>query len=118
MRYPRQRMPVCLLRRSQRPTDCVNGQPLANVRILGDVAVIVVVYERMPIYGIVKRKRRYREKQAHHRIALFRGRKKALRRARFRSFLLGRQSRDLTTEDTEEHRGGNRKGTRLGIADR
>ena len=111
MRDPRQRMPVGLLGRRQRPADCVNGQPLAYVRILRYVAVIVVIHERMPIYGIVKRKCRYGEKQTYYRIALLGRRKQARRLARLRSFFLGRQQRDLITENTEEHRGGNREGT-------
>src|SRR5580692_9275936 len=72
------------------------------MRILRDVGVIVIIHKRMPARRVVEPKRRYREKQAHHWISLFRRREWTLRLARSYGFFLGWQQKDLTTEDTED----------------
>ncbi len=72
MRHPGKGMPVRLLGRSQRPGESVGGQALADVRILGDVTVIVVIHERVMVDRVVERQRDHREKQADDGIALLR----------------------------------------------
>jgi hypothetical protein len=46
---------------------------LPDVRVLGDVAVIVVIYKRMMVDGVIERERQNCEEQAHNLIALFGG---------------------------------------------
>ena len=53
VRHPSQRMPVRLLRRGQGPRNRIGSQALADVRIIDDIAVVVIVHERMAIDGIV-----------------------------------------------------------------
>ena len=77
MRHPGQRMPVRLLGRSQRPGESIGGQPLPHVRILGDVAVIVIIHEGMAVDRVVERERDDRQQQAHDRVPLLRIRKQA-----------------------------------------
>ena len=70
VRHPGERMPVGLLGRGQSPFESIGGQALTNVRVLGDVTVIVIVHEGMAIDGVVESQRYHREKQADDRVAL------------------------------------------------
>ena len=72
------------------------------MRILGDVAVIVIVHKRMAIDGVVERERNDCEQQAGDWVAFFGRGEDARRLLRGRGFLGGRQLQDLTTEDTED----------------
>ena len=74
------------------------------MQVLGDVAVVVIIHERMTVNRIVERERNHREQQACNRIPLLGIGKQA-------DLVLGRQQLDLTTEDSTEHRGGNTEGT-------
>ena len=75
VREPGERMPVGLLRRRKCPADRFRSESGANVGILGYITVIIVIYEWMLVYGVVKCQSGDREQQAKHRAALARGSK-------------------------------------------
>ena len=75
-------MPVCLLGRGDCPSDGTCRETLPHVRVLGDVAVIVIIDERMPVHRIVERECNQREKKRRNRDWIFLG-----------------QQQDLNTED-------------------
>ena len=54
-------MPVRLLGRRERPLESIGGQPLTNVRIVDDVAVVIIVGKGMAIDRVVQRERHHRE---------------------------------------------------------
>ena len=121
VRHPGERMPVRLLSRSQRPGEGFSSQALTNMGILSDVAVIVIIYKRVPIDGIVESQREHREKQTHNRIALLRRRKNNGRFSRRHSCSCGRQYEDLITEGTDntgEETGKTRGTTIVDLLDR
>ena len=57
VRHPGEWMPVRLLGRGQRPRDGIGGQSLTEVRVVDDIAVIIVVHERVAVDRVVKRER-------------------------------------------------------------
>src|SRR5579872_5301201 len=91
-------MPIRLLGRSQRPLESRGGQPLAYVRVLGDVAVVIVVDERMVIDRVVKRERDHGQQQTRDGIASLQRRKQTQRLLCGCSFIYGRQQQNLTTK--------------------
>ncbi len=50
MREPSDGMPICVLGRRECPLDGVGSQAVADMRIFRDVAIIVVVHERMLVH--------------------------------------------------------------------
>jgi hypothetical protein len=73
--YPGEWMPVRLFGGSQGPRDGLASQSIADVRILRDISIVIVVNKWVVVYGIVEKQRNHREKQAYHRVPLFGGRK-------------------------------------------
>ena len=67
-------MPVGLLGCGDRPGDRAARQALTDMRVFGDVTVVVVVDEGMAVDRIVECQRDDGQKKTHHRIALFSGR--------------------------------------------
>ncbi len=97
MRQPGERMPVSLLGSGHGPSDGVPVQALVDVRVLGDVAVVVIIDEGMAVDRVVERQGRDYQKKAQDDIALF-GRREKTCGLSWR----GWQRKDLTTEDTED----------------
>ena len=83
-------MPVGLFGRGQSPGESASGQSLAYVRVLGDVTVIVVIYEGMPVDRVINCQCQNSQQQAQSRIALLGGREEA-------NVAWGGQYQDLTT---------------------
>ncbi len=71
VRQPREWMPVSLLLGSESPGDCVPTQAVADVRVLGDVAVVVIIDEGVAIDRVVERQTSRHEQEAQNYIALF-----------------------------------------------
>ena len=72
VRQPGERMPVSLLRGSEGPSDRVPAQPVADVRILGDIAVVVIIDEGMAVDRVIERQRGYHKQEAQNYVAFFR----------------------------------------------
>ena len=53
MGHPRHRMPVGCIARGQRPLHSLPMQAGFDVHVVGDVIGIVVIGERLPVYGVV-----------------------------------------------------------------
>src|SRR5579862_509056 len=83
MREPGQRMPISLLGRSERPTDRIPAEAGANVRILGDVTIVIVVDETMPVNRVIDRQRGHYEQKRKNKIPLLRRSKQASVALRF-----------------------------------
>ena len=73
VRHPCDRMPVCLLSRGEGPGDGVRSQAILDVRIFGDIDVVIVVYEGMAVYRVVQHQRRNYQEKAENYVALFGG---------------------------------------------
>jgi hypothetical protein len=101
VREPRERMPVSLLHGGEGPGDRVPGHAVVDVRILGDIAIVVVVDERVAIDRIVERQRDYYEQETKDYVAPF-GRREKARWFTTRFSCRSWQQKDLTTEDTED----------------
>ena len=77
VRHPGQRMPVPLFAGSQGPEQRTCCQSLADMRILRDVAVVIVIDEWMASDWIVDRQCDNGQQKADYRISLLRRREKA-----------------------------------------
>ena len=71
VRQPREWMPVSLLLGSKSPGDCVPAQALVDVRIFGDVAVVVIIDEGVAIDRVVERQGSRHQQEAQNYVALF-----------------------------------------------
>src|SRR5258708_21058987 len=60
-------MPVRLLRRCESPLESVRSQALAHMRIFRDVAIIVIVHERMTVHPVVERESNHGKQQRRDR---------------------------------------------------
>ena len=88
-------MPVSLLRGGKGPGKGIPVQTVVDVKVLGDIAVVIVIDKGMAIDRVVERERGDNQQETENDIALFgRGEKTRL--------LRGWQQKDLTTEDTED----------------
>src|SRR5579863_1859519 len=119
VRKPGQRMPVGLIKAGNRPLDRVPVQPGANVSVVGDVAVVVEIDERMMSDRVVERESRDHEKQPENEVTLLRRRKERLG-GPADAHCCGRcQQMNLTTEGTEDtERYGNQSNcSRLELSD-
>ena len=101
VRHPGERVPIALLHGGEGPDGCVPVQTVTDVRILGDVAVIVIVDERVAIDRVVERQRCHHQQETQDYVALFGRREKS--RWLFKRFSRGsRQQLDLTTEEMKD----------------
>ena len=57
VREPGQRMPIGLIVGGECPLDRVPVEPVLNVNVLGDIAIVVVIDERMMNRRVVKSER-------------------------------------------------------------
>ena len=71
VRQPRDRMPVALLHGCQCPCERVAGQAVSDVRVLGDVAVIIVIDEGMAVDWVVQGQRGDHQQETENDVALF-----------------------------------------------
>src|SRR5579872_4145073 len=71
MREPGERVPVSFVESSERPLDRWPTHPCTNVSVVGDVAVVIVVDERMAADRVVEGKGRQDKKKAENQISLF-----------------------------------------------
>src|SRR5436305_2344069 len=96
-------MPVALLHGGQSPGERVTCQAIVDMGVLGDVAIVVVVHERMAVDWVIDRQSGYHQEKTQNNVALFRGGESAGRHFRRLSYS-GRQRKDLITAgagDTE-----------------
>src|ERR1700737_1197731 len=103
MGKPGKGMPVGLLGGSQCPGDGRGAESIADVGIFGDVAVVVVVDEDMPVDRVVQRKCDDDEEKTQDDVAFVGRLEKTRRPLPSGGWFLGsrRHEKILTTEDTE-----------------
>ena len=53
-----------MLCRSERPDNRVPSEPVLNVKILGDIAVVIVIDKRVPINRVIQRQRQHHQEKA------------------------------------------------------
>ena len=64
-------MPIALLHGGHGPADRVTGHTIMDMWVLGDVAIIVVIDERMAVDWVVERKCGDYQEKTQNNIALF-----------------------------------------------
>src|SRR6266568_3848204 len=93
VRQPRKRMPVCLLGSGEGPGNGGRTQASADVWVVFDIAIVIVVGEGMLIDRVVDCQRHYHDQQAKNDAPLLR----RFKQERSRLGFMRRQYGDLTT---------------------
>ena len=78
VRKPGQRMPVRLIERGECPSYRFPVKTRPNMRILGDIAIVVEVHETIARHGIVESKCGHHQQQPQHNFLLASGAEKSL----------------------------------------
>jgi hypothetical protein len=104
MGKPRQRMPVRLFCSREGPRNGIPTQAGMNVNVIDNIAVVIVIHERVPIHRVIDRQCSDDDQQRNNHIAIVCGGEQACGwlLCEERLSARGRQLSDLITEQWAE----------------